>query len=129
MNAPRKCDISGNGIPEVARTMALDAVMNEWDPQSIPEIKEVTIYYQYIGYFDMINGIKVHYRKCGKFKHKQPASAKTKKKTLKLRKGEHINKVLGRADDYVYQLELRTNLGQTLTVGDENGRVIEPDLP
>ena len=104
MNARGKCDISGNGIPEVARTMALDALMNEWDPQSIPEIKEITIYYQYIGYFDMINGVKVHYRKFGKFKHKQPASANSKKMTLKLRKGEHINKVEGRASDYVYQL-------------------------
>ena len=99
-------------------------LMQFWDPQSIPEIKEITIYYS-----DMINGIKVQYRKCGKFKLKQPASAKTKKKTLKLRKGEWINKVLGMAEDYVYQLELRTNLGQSLIVGKEKGEWREPDLP
>ena len=116
-------DIFGT-TPVVAQTLAMNDVKNLWDPQSIPEIKEVTIYYS-----DMINGIKVQYRKCGKFKHKQPASANTKKKTLKLRKGECINKVLGRADDYVYQLELRTSLGQSLIVGEEKGELKEPELP
>ena len=77
----------------------------------------------------MINGIKVQYRKSGKFKIKKPASANTKKKTLKLRKGEWINKVLGMAEDYVYLLELRTNLGQSLMVGKEKGEFKELDPP
>ena len=95
-----------------------------WDPESIPEIKEITIYYS-----DMINGIKVGYRELGKFKHKYPYRVKTKKKTLKLRKGEWIYEVLGRADDYVYQLELRTNLGQSLIVGKEKGKLTKLDPP
>ena len=114
----------GGTAPLVADTGAMSLMMMFWDPQSIPEIKEITIYYS-----DMINGIKVQYRKCGKFKRKQPANAKTKKKTLKLRKGEWINKVLGMEEDYVYQLELRTNLGQSLIVGKEKGEWKELDPP
>ena len=101
--------------------MYIADIMKYWDQESLPEIKEITIYYT-----NVINGIKVVYRKCGKFKVKQPAGAKTKKKTLKMRRGEWIEKELGYVEDYVCSLELRTNLGQTLKAGEERGTLKEP---
>ena len=56
---------------------AMEEMMKYWDHKKVPEIKEITIYYT-----DVINGFKIRYRKCdkfknGKFKHIVPANANT----------------------------------------------------
>ena len=85
-------------------------ILRAFDPSKLPEIKEITVYWDYPK--SMIHGFKIKYRRGGlTYKHKHPTGVNCTKKMLKLKYGEWITSVKGWVDGYVSRIEFETNLG------------------